>query len=201
MSAVLLLTLLAVDVTYDEDARQSYVAESLEGLAAIVPEKRADISRYVDATAQTRCRSEIYRLRIQCLLLATRRNCRGFKKGEARKQCELASDIIVTNKLSEDAFLSVQTRYEAMKQSNFRLALTRELRRRYASLTAEMALSGRGRNCGGDRACLAEAIDGYCEENSDASDLSWHRCAAAIVWFMSTKEETTIPDEEEEKEE
>ncbi|MEO1171314.1 MAG: hypothetical protein AAFX94_04575 [Myxococcota bacterium] len=189
MIVALFLALFGSEVSYDAEARQRYVAESLAGLAAIEPARRTDISRYVDATAQTRCRSEIYRLRIQCLLLATRRNCRGFRKGEPRTQCELTSDIIITNKLSEDAFLSVATRYEVMKKSNFRQEFTRELRRRYASMTAEMALSGRGRDCGADYQCLAAAIDGYCEENSDASDLSWHRCAAAIVWFMSTKEE------------
>ncbi|MEO0459753.1 MAG: hypothetical protein AAF219_02830 [Myxococcota bacterium] len=189
MTGFLLLIVLSAseDGRYSIAERQGYLEEALLGLTALPSDKVNDIRRYVDAISRTKCRSEVDRLRIQCLLQATRRNCRGFAAGDSRTHCEAASDVIVVNKLAEEAFLSVETRYEIMKKRDFRRELTRELDRRYATLTADLVVSGKVSKCAqDDHLCQSRGIDAYCLEHADQSDLSWHHCAAAIAWFIAT---------------
>ncbi|MEL6339269.1 MAG: hypothetical protein AAFP04_09520 [Myxococcota bacterium] len=185
------------DGRYSIAERQGYLEEALVGLTALPSEKVSDIRRYVNATSRNKCRSEVYRLRIQCLLQATRRNCRGFTAGDPRTYCEAASDVIVVNKLAEEAFLSVETRYEIMKKRDFRRELTRELDRRYATLTADLVVSGRVNKCAErDYLCQSRGIDAYCLEHAEQSDLSWHYCAAAIAWFIATSANVTTDQED-----
>ncbi|MEM6733938.1 MAG: hypothetical protein AAF658_20415, partial [Myxococcota bacterium] len=166
------------------ETRVTYIEESLDALDGLSRERHEDLMRFVDATARNRCRSTIYRLEISCLLQATASNCRGFPRGLTRVHCQKASDLVVVNKLAEDAFISDEERYAIMKQTaDYRPAFRRALEERYATIVTRLVLAG---ELGADRRSLAESIDTHCHSLSDSDDLSWQHCTAAVIWFVGT---------------
>ncbi|MFC1611528.1 hypothetical protein ACFL6C_11260 [Myxococcota bacterium] len=174
---------------YDAAARVSYVHDALIALREADPSTLEDTYGYIGVMERNECRSVFHRLRVDCLIEAARRNCRGRKGRENREPCRLYSDIIVTNKLSERYFVSTEERFAIMKRHrNYRRELRRELRRRYGSLVAGFGLSTHPACEAETGECLARGIDAYCLEYADTHNLSWQHCTAAVTWFIATSD-------------
>jgi hypothetical protein len=171
---------------YQSEARQQYLKRALEAITAADPRKLGDAANYVSTMERNTCQSTIPRLRVQCLIQAAAKNCRGLD-AERREQCTLYSDIIVTNELAENRLIDEQRRYQIMQEHrDYRSALRSELRGIYGTLAAGLRVSKHYACKAGDIACLATAIDNYCSDQADRQDLSWQHCAAGLVWFIGT---------------
>jgi hypothetical protein len=125
-------------------------------------------------------------LHVGCLLEAAERRCRD--QGDRREQCLRLSDVIVTNRLSEGWFVPRDVRYALMeKTKDYRTALERELRKRYAILASEFAMSRHFPGSTATTLALATGLESHCRELAGTKDVSWQYCVAAIVWFIATE--------------
>ncbi len=173
---------------YARGPRTAYIADTLAAFEDTSAAVLADTQQYLYVVRRNQCRgATLASLEVGCLVEAARRNCRQQRR-TSRSHCDAVSDVIVTNLLSENEFISRATRMDIMQaHKDYRAALTRELRRRYAALVTEMSLTTL-RTSRPDRADLAAAIDEYCRDVAGSRDVSWHHCTAAIVWFIGTAE-------------
>ncbi len=172
---------------YSREARQAYLQEALDAVRTADQKTLTDAASYVGVMERNACRSDFRRLRVQCLIEAATRNCRGFKDRARRRRCALYSDIIVSNTLSEKALIDDERRYQIMQENrDYRRALRRELSEVYGNLAADFRLSPHYTCTRAEPKCLAAAVDSYCDERADRQNLSWQYCAAALVWFIGT---------------
>lgn len=168
---------------YLASARTQEIEHSLSALSETPLERLEDARRYIDVMARNACTSTSYRLQSSCLTQAARRNCRSERRRSRRERCLRFMDVLVTNKLSERAFISENEKYELMKTyQDYRGALRQELRQRYGALAAGLSLAS---TCAGDDpGCVAQAIDAYCLGRAESESLAWHHCTAALTWFV-----------------
>lgn len=171
-----------------QTARVAYLAGVLEALEATDPAELAGTSNYIYGVERNKCQAPVESLRVDCLLEAARRGCaQRARPAQARARCEQASDVIVTNRLSERVLIPEDVRYALMDQHrDYRAAIERELTRRHAQIAAELVTSRHFPGSAADRTALAAGIDGYCREVAGSRALSWQYCVAAVVWFITT---------------
>ena len=169
------------DQPVDPGERAVYAGRALAALRAMDRDRLDGIRRHLYDASRGPCASSFANLRLECLLRAARARC-AREPAVRRVPCDLASDVIVTNRMSEGDFVSNRLRYELMKNNeDFTAALLRELASRYAVLTVEFTLSRHFVDPGDP----APGVARYCVEHADARDLSWQRCVAAIVWYIA----------------
>lgn len=181
---------------YGRISRVSEIAAALAALRAMSDGKLLNTYRYVQLIERSQCRAPLLSLKVDCLLEAARRSCRSTQ-AEARKMCERASDIMITNRLGANVLIPQEERLDLMKtkgQSTFREVFEKELRTRYASLVVEMAMAVPPAGLKGD--ALAATIDTYCRRISGRREISWQHCASAIVWFVATSDRQDVPGKE-----
>jgi hypothetical protein len=166
--------------------RVAYIASLLDAIAATPPAVLGTTSNYVYTVERNKCQAPDESLRVGCLVAAVTRNC-AHGDSAARDQCNRVSDVIVTNRLSENAFISDDVRYQLMEsRRDYRTALARELHRRHAVLVAELSMSPQFPGSAADPTALATGIEAYCREVSGTRELPWQYCVAALVWFIAT---------------
>ncbi len=169
------------------DERVAYVATLFDALRNTDADTLSNIDNYVYVVERNDCRSELLSLRVGCLIEASRRSC-GPRRGIARDRCQLVSDVIVANRLSEEQFVPEDVRAQLMKRArDYRTEIRRDLLRRYAALVAELSMSRSFPGRRADDAALSAAVDAYCRKAPDAHGLSWQTCVAAIVWSIATE--------------
>lgn len=185
--AVLAPTPAGADTGYVEAARIAYLGAQLE---AIRTSSAADLTALEDEIYQggrSKCQTASTRLRITCLIELGRETC-ALRPEAGRARCRLLADVIVTNLLGENQFVDREARFEIMSAADdFRPALIRELRARYAVLVTEMVVS-RELGAAPD---LNTGIDRFCIAYGHARELPWQRCVAAIIWYVGTEEKRT----------
>lgn len=182
-----LILAVILGTVYAPAERVEYLREMLQSVKDTEPRTLEDTYGYIDVMDRNECRSIYHRLRAQCLVEAARRSCRGRRGRAARRACQMYSDVIVTNKLSEKYFVTTSERYRIMsRHRDFRQRLRLELRRRYGSLATDFGLSRHAVCPADDVACTARGIDAFCAEYADTRSLSWQHCAAAMTWFVGT---------------
>jgi hypothetical protein len=175
------------------DARVAYIAGLLDAIAATDPTALANTSNYIYVVERNKCQAPDEALHVGCLLEAATRNCLQ-STSTLRDQCRRASDVIVTNRLSENTFVPEALRYQIMESHrDYRAAFARELHRRYAILVAELAMSQAFPGSAANNAALATGIERYCREIAGSRGLAWQSCVAAIVWFIGTGNRTAKP--------
>jgi hypothetical protein len=180
------LDLARAEPVYAPEQRVAYLAAALEALASIDASTLRDTERYIYLVERNQCQAPIAALRLGCLLEAAGRSCRQ-RAAAQRAACDAISDILITNRLSEGEFVSRKTRYDLMsKASDYREAMVRALRRRYATLALELGLSDPETRRADQPEKLAAAIDKYCLEVASTRSMAWQHCAAALVWFIGT---------------
>lgn len=185
-AALVVLALCGVAHAEPRPARAAYIAELIEALRGMDRASLANTHKYIQVVERNKCQAPEMTLRVGCLLEAAGQNCKPLA-GDARERCRRASDVIATNLLAERVFVPDDVRYQIMtRQRDARVAIARELHRRYAALVAELAMSEFFPGPRADTAALAAGIDGFCSEVAGTRDLSWQYCVAAIVWFVAS---------------
>ena len=200
LSSILLLVLLnygfSCGLSYGSETAQPYVDENRaayieKALKAFQETKLQNIMntyRYINVVERNNCRSTLSDLKVECLLSFARKNCGTYRKQTLRDNCELYSDIIIVNKLSENAFIKRSERYRVTRNTkdDFRTALENRLQQKYGKLVTDYYLTG-GSECDGeDLRCLAQGLDQFCLDYTNAKSLSWQYCTSASLWFIGT---------------
>jgi hypothetical protein len=164
--------------------RADYVAGLLDAIEQTDHTELINASNYIYAVERNKCQAPVESLHVGCLLEAAARNC-ASRQGEARTRCVRASDVIVTNRLSEKAFVPEDVRYELMdKHKDYRAALEHELDRRYGLVVAEYVMSHHYPGSHASNVQLGAGIESYCRELSGSRALAWQYCVSAVVWFI-----------------
>lgn len=173
--------------------RVAYIAGLLDAIAATPPAALASASSSIYTVERNKCQAPDNSLRVGCLVAAVARSCAHGDRAE-RDQCSRVSDVIVTNRLGENAFISDDIRYQLMdSRRDYRTALARELRQRYAILVAELSMSPQFPGSAAGSTALATSIEAYCRALSGTRALPWQSCVAALVWFIASEERGVKP--------
>jgi hypothetical protein len=170
----------------DHEQRAAYIAGLIEAIRATDAATLVNTTKYIQVVERNKCQAPEQSLRINCMLTAATRNCTQ-PEGPERDRCYRVSDVIATNRLSEQFFLPKDDRLDIMgKHTDYRHVLVRELHRRHAILVGEFALSKHFPGARADAAAVGAGIEAFCRESAGTRDLSWQYCVAAIVWFVGT---------------
>ncbi len=170
--------------------RAQYVAGLVEAMRGSDYTTLVDTTKYIRAAERNDCQASEQSLRVGCLVEAAAVNCRQAQ-GAVRDRCPRVSDIIMTNLLSEEAFIPRDVRLQIMnKHQDPRAALARELERRYAMLVTEFAMSDHFPGSTAPAPALAAGLDRFCRDTADTQNLSWQYCVAAVLWVIGTEGKT-----------
>ena len=173
---------------YLDENRIIYISKVLQAFSETPINKIFNTYSYVNVIENNNCRSSSSDLKVECLLSYARNNCKETRNTKLKNNCELYSDIIVVNKLSEKTFVSKSERYRMLKNTSydFRTVMTGRLQQKYSKIVTEFFLTGRA-NCGDeDFACLAKGLDKFCLDYTNTHSLSWQHCMSASLWFIGT---------------
>ena len=171
--------------------RVAYVAKVLQAFSKTKILNIQNTYSYINVVERNNCRSSMSDLKAECLLSFAKDNCRETGSGESKDNCELYSDIIIVNKLSENAFITRSERYRMLKNSNsdFRTAVAGRLRQEYARIVTHFSLT-EGSECDNeDFECLAKGLDQFCLDYTNRESLSWQYCMSASLWFIGISKE------------
>jgi len=171
----------AGDGVYARDARRGYIARTLTDLRAMTAGARGSLEETLYLGARKTCRAAQGDAPLGCLVQMADAVCAGRPAPE-QAACRRVADLVVTNHRSETELVDEQTRIHLMNTSaNYRVAMQKTLRQRYAELAAELVLE---RGAAGDDRALAADIDAFCADRR--RPLAWQRCVAALVWYAGT---------------
>lgn len=167
---------------YSPDARRDLIVETVDALVRSSPERIARIENAVYVASRSRCRAAFGTPTVGCVIDAARDSCRGESESE-RAGCVSIADVAATNLLGETQLVGNRARFSLMNAGgDFREAMRGELRRRYALLAAEYAISSEF-----DPDAPRAGLDAFCVEVGQTRDLPWQRCVAALAWYMGTE--------------
>src|SRR5262249_34493336 len=128
------------EATHRAEARISHLARALEAVRKSSPEALDHANEYARVLDQGACSSSIERLKVECLMTASRRYC-GSKSREDAPRCNLTMDVAVSNVLAAHRLITDDKRYEIMKRfKDPRRELAREMRRIQGSLAVDFRL-------------------------------------------------------------
>jgi hypothetical protein len=146
---------------------------------------------YINAVEKNNCRSALSDLKVQCMLSFAKRNCSAAGGAKLQHNCELYSDIIIVNKLSEHVFISRSERYHLTRNSreDFRTVMTKRLQEKYGKLVAQYTLTPLSDCKKDDLKCLAAGLDRFCLDYTNSNNLSWQYCVSASLWFIGTSKQ------------
>jgi hypothetical protein len=166
-------------LTYEMPKRVAYVDAALKAVRAANRDLQEEAYQYVLAIDRGACSASAVRLKVECMMTAARRFCRARDAN-----CPPLMDVVVSNVLAEQHFVSTDRRYEIMKRyRDYRAEVRREIRRIQGALAVAFHLH---EDPNASPASLAERIDSYCVATADKSNLSWQTCASSLVWFIGT---------------
>jgi hypothetical protein len=174
--ALLIVVVLATAARAD---RSAHLERALAQLAATDP---IALDRALYEAIRMRCKVPAA---TRCMIEIAREHC-------AARNCLAAADVIITNQHAERDLLDEQTRVRIVRTAaDYHTGVLAELRTRYAILAAELALAR--------PAPLAAQIDQLCATRDQIArrcapdapaclgTIAYQRCAAALVWFVSTE--------------
>ena len=176
---------------YLQENRVAYIEKALKAFQATRLQNIVNTYRYINVVERNNCRSTLSDLKVECLLTFARKNCSTYRKQQARDNCELYSDIIIVNKLSENVFIKRSERYHVTRNTrdDFRTALANRLQQKYGKLVTDFYLTG-GSECEiKDLRCLSKGLDQFCLDYTNAKSLSWQYCTSASLWFIGTSKQ------------
>jgi hypothetical protein len=188
---VAFVLVLAARVEADPLPRVAHVGQALAAVRSLGPAGRDRLDRAIYEAARLQCRADAGAPTASCLITAARGVC---AIDPDRARCEAAADVVVVNLRAATTLIDEATRFRLVRGStDYHAALAAELRRRHATLAAELVLSGSGAGGAGPDAA---ALDGFCARRDRAlhacqagdpacvPSLPWSRCIAALVWFV-----------------
>lgn len=173
---------------YLDANRIAYAGKTLRAFNATSMQKLLNAYRYISVVDYNNCRSSISGLRVECLLSYAHKNCEAIRNTQSRENCELYSDVIVVNKLSERVFINRTERYRISKIAgyDFRTAFRQRLQQKYARIVTQFSLSEAANCDASDIDCLAKGLDQFCLDYTNSQSLSWQYCMSASLWFIGT---------------
>jgi len=176
---------------YLQENRVAYIEKALKAFQETKLQNIVNTARYINVVERNNCRSTLSDLKVECLLTFARKNCSTYGKQQSRDNCELYSDIIIVNKLSESVFIKRSERYHVTRNSkdDFRTALTNRLQQKYGKLVTDFFLTTWSECENEDRKCLAKGLDQFCLDYTNAKSLSWQYCTSASLWFIGTSKQ------------
>jgi hypothetical protein len=167
--------------THDVGHRVAHLGAALEAVQQAPSALLSQASEYASAMERGACASGVLRLKVECLMTAARKFCKGREAS-----CPFLMDIVVSNVLAESHFVPAERKYEIMKNHrDYRAEVAREIRRIQGGLAMDFRL--RSMDAPPDQS-LPARIDSYCVATADKSNLSWQACASSLVWFIGTAE-------------
>lgn len=191
VSLCLCLTLSAntlAEKPYLEENRAEYISIVLQAFNDTLINDIFNTHSYINVIENNSCRSSLSDLKVECLLSYAKNNCKEIRDAKLKSSCELYSDIIIVNKLSEKTFVSRTERYRMLKNTSydFRTAMTNRLQQKYSRIVTEFYLTD-GADCAEeDFDCLAKSLDRFCLDYTNTHSLSWQYCMSATLWFIGT---------------
>ena len=176
------------DKPYLEQNRLAYIENVLRAFNKSKLQSLKNAQAYIHVVERNNCRSDITELKVECLLMFAKDNCREVGVDESRVDCELYSDIIIVNKLSEKTFIGRSERYRLLKNTNedYRIVMDHRLQQKYAGLVAQFSLSPEAKCKASDYSCIAAGLDQFCLDYTNSQSLSWQYCMSATLWFIGT---------------
>ena len=176
---------------YLEGNRVQYIEKALKAFQDTKLQNIINTYRYINVVERNNCRSTLSDLKVECLLSFARKNCGTYGKEKLKSNCELYSDIIVVNKLSESVFIKRSERYRVTRhiKEDFRTALANRLQQKYGKLVTDFYLTEWSDCDNKDLGCLAKGLDQFCLDYTNARSLSWQYCTSASLWFIGTSKE------------
>lgn len=166
---------------YRPPARIAYIKYALTALSEAPPaalQQGIDFARELSHVA---CSAGVERLRVECLMVATRRYCHDRGDAEAQR-CPVYMDVVLSNVLADERLIPPDKRYQIVRENaDYRPALARELRRIQGALAVDFRLRA---GAADDLGTLAAKIDDYCLASADETRLSYQTCVSSLVWFI-----------------
>jgi hypothetical protein len=177
--------------TYLRENRVAYVSKVLQAFGKTKIHDIHNTYSYINVVERNNCRSNLSDLKAECLLSFAKENCTEAGSVESKDNCELYSDIIIVNKLSENVFVTRSERYRMLKNSSkdFRTAMAGRLQQEYSRLVTHFSLT-EGSDCDNeDFECLGKGLDQFCLDYTNRESLSWQYCMSASLWFIGTSKD------------
>jgi hypothetical protein len=176
---------------YLEESRVTYIEKVLKAFRQTKLQNIINTYRYINAVEKNNCRSSLSDLKVECLLSFAKNNCSASGDPQSRDRCELYTDIVIVNKLSESVFIKRSERYRITRNTSddFRTALTNKLRQKYGKIVAHFSLSPWSECLKEDFKCLAKGLDQFCLDYTNSQSLSWQYCISASLWFIGTSKQ------------
>jgi len=162
--------------------RVAYIKIALQAVRETPPDTLAQENEYARALSRGACSSAVPRLKVECLMTASRRYCRRRGESEARR-CQAGMDVAVSNLLGDAQLIAPDKRYQIMMRKDYRRELAREIRRIQGALAVDFRLR---KGEAEDDDSLAKNIDQYCLATADDTNLAWQTCVSSLVWFIGT---------------
>ena len=179
------------DKPYLQENRVAYASRTLQAFSETPVNTILNTYSYINVIENNNCRSSLSDLKVECLLSYAKNNCKETPGVRAKANCELYSDIIVVNKMSEKIFVNRTERYRMLRNTNydFRTAMSNRLQQKYSRIVAEYFLKKES-ECGDkDFKCLARGLDQFCLGYTNTQSLSWQYCMSASLWFIGTSKQ------------
>ena len=171
---------------YIEANRVAYISKVMQAFSETSLHDILNTYSYINVVETNNCRSSLSDLGTECLLSYAKRNCSEIGSVKLEDNCELYSDVIIVNKLSENDFVKRTERYRMLKNTSddFRTAMASRLQQKYAKIVTHFSLT-EGSDCdNGDFDCLAKGLDQFCLDYTNKQSLSWQHCVSAALWFI-----------------
>lgn len=171
---------------YLQQNRVDYISKVLQAFSETPNNKLFNTYSYVNVIENNNCRSSLSDLKVECLLSYAKNSCGEIRNTKSKNNCELYSDIIVVNKLSEKTFVNRTERYRMLKNTNydFRTAMSNRLQQKYSRIVTEFYLTKKPKCDDKDFNCLAKGLEEFCLDYTNTNSLSWQYCMSASIWFI-----------------
>jgi hypothetical protein len=172
------------DETHRAELRVAHIEAALGALRQTPAAALQQQNDYAHVLGRGACSSSVQRLKVECLMTASRRYCK--KKSDSETQrCQLDMDVIVSNLIGDAQLVSTEKRYQIMtRYKDYRRELANEIRRLQGALAVDFRLRSGDT---ADDAQLAPKIDRYCLATTDENNLPWQTCVSSLVWFIGTE--------------
>lgn len=171
------------DETHGAAQRVAYLEEALAALRATPADALAQATNYAQVMSRSSCASEVERLKLECLMTASRQYCK--KRGGETHRCAVDLDVIVAKLLGDAQLIPNEKRYQLMTTAkDYRRALAEESRRLAGALAVDFRLRAGPTTSDGE---LARAVNRYCLVASDDNAMPWQACAASLLWFIASE--------------
>jgi hypothetical protein len=147
-------------------------------LRATPTEALSQASQYVQTLNRSSCATDVQRLKIECLMTASRQYCK-----KKREDCTVTMDVVIAKLLGDAQLIPVDKRYQIMTRAkDYRHELERESRQLAGALAVDFRLRM------GDAATdaqLARNLDDYCRIAADDNEMPWQSCVSSLLWFIT----------------